>query len=259
MSLDEAQAEAANQKLNALRGFAQDLMNVGIEVAAQSNVEVGDKWAQEPKVIALTLLCRSLGHLKGATSLLEQRLLVEASVIVRCCVENLICVGALRQKGEAFVAELLSAAADGDHKLANLALEALRDGEKTETVSRLEEIVRSLRSTNPKPRRLNTRALSQENPVGSNYILFSVLSGQAAHVSARSLGRHLKQFHEGGNQHLHLEIAPNPTDEQLLTLLVDLLRTVLGVIVGVNEILGGTEPGRRLFALTDEFEAIAQK
>jgi hypothetical protein len=259
MSLDEGQTEAANHKLSALRAFAQDLMNVGIEISGQSNVEVGDKWARDPKVIALALLCRTLGHLKGATSLLEQRLLVEASVIVRCCVENLICVGALRQKGDDFVVELLHAVSAGSRKLANLALEALSGGEPSETVIRLEEIVRSQKKTASQAKPLNTKALSKGNPVGSSYILFSVLSEQAAHVSARSLGRHLEQQQERGNRFIHLEIAPTPTDEQLQGSLLDLLRTVLGVVVGVNEILGGTEPGNRLTILACEFEVIAQK
>ena len=73
-------------KREELCAYAQKLMDVGIEVVAHAHVEVGAKWAREPKVVALTLLCRTLGNMKGAISLVSQQLLVEVLVLTRCCV-----------------------------------------------------------------------------------------------------------------------------------------------------------------------------
>jgi hypothetical protein len=61
---------------------------------------------------------------------------------------------------------------------------------------------------------------------------------------------------EGDTAHLRVDIAPDPTEQQLFEALQGLVETVLGVIVGANELVGGTEPGHELHALTDEFEAI---
>lgn len=244
-------------KRDALDVYAQKLMDVGIEVVAQAHVEIGAKWARDPKIVALTLLCRTLGNMKGAVSLVSQRLLVEAQVLARCCTENLICIGALRQTGDAFVDELLRADAASRKKQAGLAIEIYAEGEgQTDTVVRLSEVMKAIEATHPKAKLLNTKELSKENPVGSSYVMFSVLSERAVHVSARSLGRHLGRDLEGDKVHLRVDIAPEPTDEDLVTLLLELLGNVLGVIVGANEIVGGTKPGNELHALMEEFESI---
>jgi hypothetical protein len=232
-------------------------MDVGIEVVAQAHVEVGAKWAREPKVVALTLLCRTLGNMKGAVSLVDQRLLVEAKVLTRCCVENLICIGALGQTGDVFVAELLRADVASKKSHARLAMDIYADNEEqAETVIRLNEVVKAIEATHPKAKRLDTKKLSKGNPIGLSYVMFSVLSEKAVHVSTNSLGRHLGRDLEGDKVRLRVDIAPDPTDEQLVASLVELLGTVLGVIVGANEIVGGTKPGLGLSALLNEFEAI---
>jgi hypothetical protein len=244
-------------KRDALYAYAQKLMDVGIEVTAQAHVEIGAKWAREPKVIALTLLCRTLGNMKGAVSLVRQRLLVESQALTRCCTENLICIGALRETGDAFVDELLRADAASKKKQAGLVIEAYaKSEEQSETVIRLSEVVKAIEAKYPKARLLNTKDLSKKNPVGSSYVMFSVLSERAVHVSVTSLARHLGRDLEGDKAYLRVDIAPDPTEEQLVGLLLELLGTVLGVIVGANEIVGGTRPGHELHALTDEFEAI---
>jgi hypothetical protein len=245
------------QKHDALYTYAQKLMDIGLEVFAQTHVEIGTKWAREPKVVALTLLCRTLGNMKGAVSLLSERLLVEAQVLTRCCAENLICIGALRQTGDAFVEELLRAGAASKKKHADLVIKEYAGSEaQAETVVRLSEIVKAIEARHPKAKRLNTEKLSKENPVGSTYLLFSVLSEKAVHVSEMSLERHLGRDLEDNKVYLRVDIAPKPTDEELIQLLQQLAGIVLGVIVGVNEIVGGTEPGLQLRTLMDEFEAI---
>jgi hypothetical protein len=244
-------------KRDALCEYAQKLMDVGIEVTDQAHIEVGAKWAREPKVIALTLLCRTLGNMRAAVSLLAQRLIVEAQVLTRCCTENLICLGALRQTGDAFVNELLRADAASKKKQAGLVMEAYAENEeRAETVVRLSEVVKAIERAHPKAQLLNTKELSKNNPVGSSYVMFSVLSEQAVHVSVKSLGRHLGRDIEGDTAYLRVDIAPDPTEEQLTELLLNLLGTVLSVIVGTNEVVGGTKAGQELPALANEFEAI---
>ncbi len=244
------------QKYDDLNAYAQRLMDVGIAVVADAKVEVGEKWAKEPKVIALALLCRSLGNLKGAVLLLQQQMLVEAQVLTRCCVENLIYVGALRNTGDAFVEKLLSADAHSKKKLVNSALEIYADNaEQLESVGRLSKAVNAIESRHPKTKGFNTKELSKDNPVGSSYLQFSVLSEQAVHVSASSLGRHLGRESEGNQMFLRVDIAPKSSDERIFNLQLELLGVVLGVVVGVNEIVGGTEAGRELSTLMKKFDS----
>ena len=150
-------------KRDALYAYAQRLMDVGIEVTAQAHVEIGAKWAREPRVIALALLCRTLGNMKGAVSLLRQRLLVEAQMLTRCCTENLICIGALSQTGDAFVDELLRADAASKKKQAGMVIATYAESEEqAETVIRLGEVVKAIEAKHPKAKPLNTKELSKE-------------------------------------------------------------------------------------------------
>jgi Family of unknown function (DUF5677) len=251
---------ASDKKFDALISYAQKLMDVGIEVTAQANVVIGTKWAKEPKVIALTLLCRTLGQMKGAVLLLQERMFVEAQVLVRCCIENLICIGAVSKTGDAFVDELLRADAASKKKHANMVIDSYaEDEERTDSVIRLLEVVKGIKASHPKAMPLNTKKLAEDNPVGSSYLMFSILSEQAVHVSASSLARHLGRDIEGDKIFLRIDIAPDPTDVQLVKLLLELLDSVLGVIVGANEIVGGTNAGTKLGGLNSELDSIRDK
>jgi hypothetical protein len=253
------QSMTTAHKRDAFYSYSAKLFDVGCGVAAQAKVELGPKWARDPKVVALTLLCRTLGNMKGAVALLVQRLLLEAQILTRRCAENSICIGALQTTGDVFVEELLRADAASKKKHASLAIGAYSGNEEqAATIARLSEIVKTIEATHPKARPLNIKELSKNNPLGVSYIVFSVLSERAAHISAKSLGRHLGRDVEEDKISLLVNIAPDPTEEQLVEVLRQLLATVLSVVVGANEIVGGTEPGLQLGALTSEFEAIRE-
>ena len=53
-------------KSDVLNAYAQKLMDIGIEIISGARIKVGEKWARDPKVIALTILSRTLGNMKGA-------------------------------------------------------------------------------------------------------------------------------------------------------------------------------------------------
>lgn len=244
-------------KLDALYEYAQKLMDVGINVISQAQVDVGTKWARDPKVIALALLSRTLGNLKGAVSLVHQRLLVEAQTLTRCCTENLICVGSLLETQDKFVDELVRAHYASLAKQAQIKIEAFNGSEdQNETIVRLNELVKAFKAKHPQAKKLNARELSKNNRVGSAYVLFSVLSEKAAHVSATSLGRHIVRETENDAVYLRVDIAPDPSQEQLRDTMQHLVETVLAIIVGANEIVCGTGEDARLHALIDDLDAI---
>src|SRR6516162_849973 len=90
-----------------LLNFTQNLMDVGISIIAGAKVEIGQEWARNPKVVALTLLSRSLANLKGGIVMVHQNLVVEARGMTRMACENLICLGGLAAQGTEFVNNLI--------------------------------------------------------------------------------------------------------------------------------------------------------
>jgi hypothetical protein len=151
-------------KSDVLNAYAQKLMDIGIEIISGARIKVGEKWARDPKVIALTILSRTLGNMKGAVIMARERLLVETMVLTRCCYENLICIGALSQKGDVFVDELMGANAASKQKQAKFVFEKLSDHLHTNNAGeRLEAAVKALKEQYPKAKPINTRDAAESS------------------------------------------------------------------------------------------------
>ena len=68
---------------------AQRLTDVALEIVSECDNFDTAKGTRDPKVIALALLSRSLGHFRAILRLLELGLIVEARTLTRCIFENL--------------------------------------------------------------------------------------------------------------------------------------------------------------------------
>jgi hypothetical protein len=86
--------------------LAQKLRRVGLEIFATTNVPVTEKGFADEKVLALTLLARTLSNLKSTLLLLKERQVIEARTITRCCYENMYWVIGLAEEGRAFARKM---------------------------------------------------------------------------------------------------------------------------------------------------------
>jgi hypothetical protein len=82
------------------------------------------------------------------------------------------------------------------------------------------------------------------------------LSSDAAHVTASSLNRHLVREYEGDSVFLRVDVAPSARSEEIRATLEHLCTVVLGVLVGANDVLGGTPVGVVLRSLADELDSL---
>jgi hypothetical protein len=83
------------------KDLAEKLLGTALDVVGEAQVTLDKHWAGNPKIVGLALLSRSLTNFRAAMILLNDRHvhLVEARVLARCIYENLIWIGALRQRG----------------------------------------------------------------------------------------------------------------------------------------------------------------
>src|SRR5262252_10929097 len=70
-------------------------------------VTVTEKRFEDPKVLAIRLASRALSNFRGVFVLIENRLVVEARILVRCCFENAFWIAGLHADGEAFARKIL--------------------------------------------------------------------------------------------------------------------------------------------------------
>jgi hypothetical protein len=86
--------------------YSEKLMSAAIDVVGAAKVELPQDLAGEPKIVAL-ILCRSISNFRAAMLLVQQRHIVEAKALGRCLYENLLWMGALRERGLDFVQDML--------------------------------------------------------------------------------------------------------------------------------------------------------
>ncbi len=239
-----------------LFAFAQKLMDTGIGIIAGARAEIGQEWARDPRVVALTLLSRTLANLKGAVLTIREGLVVEARTLTRSACENFICVGGLAALGSAFVQDLVEDEAASRRRRGNFIVAESNGIDIGDTANKLSRYLKELEGKHPKPRKINLRAVADASAVRGAYLHFLQLSADAAHVSATSLNRHLAREHEGDTVYLRVDVAPDPAEAELRQTLEWLCFLVLGVCVGTNEILGGTPIGMMLRSLAIEFDGL---
>src|SRR5690349_4709188 len=87
--------------------YSERLMSVAIDVAATAKVELNENLVRDPKIVALTILCRSISNFRAALILAQKRHVMEARALIRGLYENLLWIGALHQRGLDFVQDML--------------------------------------------------------------------------------------------------------------------------------------------------------
>jgi hypothetical protein len=240
---------------------AQKLMDVSIQTIGDTHLEVSTvSWASDPKIIALALLCRTISNFKGVGVLINAELLVEASILLRNCYENLIYIGALYTDSEGFVKSLKEDEAASRQQRGNFILTRSKNkGIELGFESGLQEHMDKLEANYPKARMMSPKQLAKGTEISDAYIYYSHLSGNFAHVSASSLGRHLTLEEEGGERFRTVVVAPEPTLGELRHTLVDACEAILGVCITTADMLQCLTVQDQLRALMEECSALKRQ
>lgn len=75
--------------------FSDKLLEVALNIFGEAEVPITARGASERKVLAMTLLARSISNFKGVVTLARQGMVVEARILARNCYENLLWIGGL--------------------------------------------------------------------------------------------------------------------------------------------------------------------
>jgi Family of unknown function (DUF5677) len=237
--------------------LADNLRKTGLDIFATANLPITAKGFADEKVLALALLARTLSNLMGTLALLREKRIVEARTIARCCYENLFWVVGLIEEGEAFARRMLHDETSHRRQRGQFLFETgvTLDAEIEERLRawlrNANERLAGAKPLNPK----QVAALGRD--VGRTYIFYSQLSADAAHPSLTALNRYVVPHtpdEVGG-----IDVEPIVTDKEIEETLELLCQAVMGVLVGVNQMLGGTKGGEALNGLADAYVALSNK
>jgi hypothetical protein len=238
--------------------LADRLYAKGVDIFDHSDLVESDAGTQDPKVVALTLLARTLGNFQAAVQLLGSKHVVEARTLARCCYENLYWITSLANKGDEFVKAMeLDDAASRMKRANELLAWSKAQNQAYDFAERLEVFHKGLKEKHGKPGAIVHRQAADDGGVGSSYIVYRELSADAAHPSATSLSRHVTWSDEGDASRFSVHAVPEQEYREVEDTLELLCSAVLGVCVGANEIVGGAQAGERLDALSAEFRKLS--
>ena len=99
-------ADLSNTPKSQWTALADTIGQLGLDILGGAPVTVTEKQFAEPKVLAIMLMSRTLSNFRGVFTLIENNLLVEARILVRCCFENAFWIAGLHSQGDEFVKKM---------------------------------------------------------------------------------------------------------------------------------------------------------
>jgi hypothetical protein len=215
--------------------FAERLHPVGMGIFGTTPVKITEQGTADIRIVGLMLLARTLSNLRAAIALTEGGFIVEAKVIARCCFENSYWVGALVKEGDKFRTSMVQ------HEMRHKRMRAQTIFSTTATKRSLEgEISDKLRqwmrdhkqyedSTTLDPKAVCERAENE------SYMFYQHLSWDA-HPSIETLNR----YYESPDAHgaPGIDVIPVVRDAEIIEMLNLMCLAVIGVFLGVGELLG---------------------
>jgi hypothetical protein len=234
------------------RSLAERILAAAREVFEAADIAEN---ARDPRLLALTLLARTVGNFEGALSELSNNRIVESRTLVRCCWENLFWTAALAKKGDEFVQKVIADDAFSRHRRGKRLLQWSKTQASPRDFERkLEEFLEDYEEKNPDKAAIQHATAADVGAVKGGYIIYGELSTDAAHPSAVSLDRHA-DFDETGNE-FTLRARPEVVQDEVEQTLEFGCSATLGVAVAANQILGFPV---KLNDLAEEFQALSNK
>ena len=160
--------------------------------------------------------------------------------------------------GDAFIKTMeLDDAASRKKQAKGLLDWAGRQSQELEFSEKLAKFADALEQKHPKAAFLNQKKAAEAGTIADGYIFYNVLSNDAAHPSATSLSRYVTWDGVGDEAEWTISAFPVDDPDEVDETLELACSVMLGVTVAVNEAIGGTETGEKLFALSDDFKALS--
>jgi transcriptional regulator with XRE-family HTH domain len=234
--------------------FAEDLLGVAIDLVGASRIEITGEGARDPKIVALTLLCRTITNFRNAIVMVREEAIIEARTLVRLCYENLLWVAAIHARGAEFIKEMQLDEAASRKALGELSLKFANPETRDDTAGRvIRAELKRIAARWPRPSKFRVNKVAAVGVLERSYLSYARLSLDAVHPSLMALSRHLTFEQETDGRYLTLSVVPPLKPRERLDTIDEACSALMGVCVAVNELLGGTNASDALRAIVEKF------
>jgi Family of unknown function (DUF5677) len=240
--------------------FAGKLYASAMNVVAASNIQVDNKWNRDPRVMSVTILCRTLSTFKAAIVLVRANQVMEARMLARPLYENCLWIAALREQGSKFVEAMVEDDALNRKALAQITMKLTAQhgaDVNNEGAKVLRQFIRELAETYKDPKKLHADKVAAMGVIELHYIDYTRLSLDPLHCSVTALGRHVKNDHLSETKtEVNISVEPRLHGDETVQTIRLLCRPLMAVAITANELVGGTTAGGQLTTAVEEFERL---
>jgi hypothetical protein len=166
-------------------------------------------------------------------------------------------VGALRARGDQFLKDIFHDDLANRRSRGEFLLQIKNRKAAAAWEDRLRAFLKKLdQQHGRRSKSLTPRGIADIGPVKRSYIYYAQLSADAAHPTTDSLSRYLTRFEEDGIPGRGIDVEPVIKPIELSDTLNWVCEAALGVIIGVNEILGGTAANSEIIQAAEKYRAL---
>ena len=238
--------------------FADKLYGSAMNVVGAATGPIDNKWKRDPKIIGLTILCRTLSTFKAALILARANQVMEARMLARALFENCLWIAALRARHAQFVEEMVEDDTLNRKSLGQITMKltAQHGGDiRSPGAKLLRQIIRELADVYRSPKKLHASDVAAIGVVGLYYVDYQRLLLDSLHCSVTALGRHIKSERVSEKRTtVNISVEPQLHNDETAKTVRHLCRAVMGVAITANELLGNTSAGGQLTTAVQEFD-----
>lgn len=226
--------------LTSWSALASQLLRLGYEIAGSAGPEVcrNDDGSGDIRLMAVSLVARSLSNMRGALAMANAKLLVEARVLARCILENQFWIVGFAHDSDRFRQLII----DDDRNRKGLKGHTLF--ETGSLPDEAEKLLRQWMRTNKDWRTTKSIApkqVARDAQIGDAYVFYDVLSTDA-HPTVFSLNRYVTS--QDGHTVTGIDLAPDPNEADLRETLGLACFGLVNVLVAGCDILRSDAAGK---------------
>jgi hypothetical protein len=190
--------------------LADKLMRLGYVIAgsAGSEVQRNDDHKGDIRLMAVSLIARSLSNMRGTLAMIREKRIVEARVLARCILENQFWAAGFAEDPDKFRQATIS---HDLNKKGSSGQTIFETGDMPDEIEqRLRQWMRENKGWN-KAKSIAPKKVAKEAQMSGAYVFYDLLSSDA-HPTVHALNRYV--ISKDGKEITDIDLDPEPSEEE---------------------------------------------
>jgi hypothetical protein len=219
--------------------LASKLLHLGYEIAGSAAPEIqkNDDNRGDIRLMAVSLIARSLSNMRGMLTMTRDNRIVEARVLARCILENQFWAAGFAEDPDKFRQAMISHDLNKRGSSGQMLFET--GGLPDEIEQKLRQWLRENKGWN-KAKSIDPKQVAKGTQASDAYVFYNLLSSDA-HPTVHALNRYV--ISKDGKEITDIDLDPSPREDELVETVSLGCFGLIGVLVSGSQILRSTASG----------------